>query len=824
MRTYSALIANVQQLRAHLKEIPTEKYSSFLVQIISTEPEPVVCNYAKQIQESIPECHIIGHSARHSIYDGQIVHLASLVAISCFEHTTITSACVAISNNPVSEAKEIVSQLELTSDSKSIISFSQHVSSLDFNLYQALGSLTNIPVSGGVAANVEDREEWVLFGTQTHQKTTVSVALHGDKLQVWRNAFSEWTPIGGPMRVTGAIGTRLISLDYQPAYSLYQARLAEGRTLTLEQMLSFPLKSSSGVVCCPREINSDSSIEMDNPLVIGDEVRICYNHPSLTLEQVRHDVTGLACHNPESIFIYNCESRLEFIEGVSEIQLFDQFESCCGSFCLGEFFRGESQQSLHHSMTYVAYSEDDSRSALAFEQKDDFPVSPLFHLISYTIDELNKTQRGMELKLAQQTEKLVSSYRLDKHTGLPNRVALQERLKAVREDEHIVTLKLSNFHQINEKYGYQVADELTRDLSDYFTDNLSDILWAASNKQLYYIGTAEWALVFSSDASNKEIQQDFAQFTDHVEHINFEPFGLPEVDYLSVSVSGGLASQRDFPGISGDELLLKSIDARRTGKARNTHIFNALDCSISALERQDKLDLMGVVSRAILNKRIITYSQPIFSAHTRQQASQECLVRIEDDGEIISPGRFLPIIEDTHLYTRLSRHMLESTIGYMADKEGWFSVNLSPQDMLSDKTLYLLEQSVAKMNDPYRLGIEVLESERIKDFGRMAEICAHFKQLGVRLLVDDFGSGYSNIDEIIRLEPDVIKLDGSLIKSIDQDLKQRQITGQLVKLCQVLNAKTVAEFVHNKEVCEIAEDLGVDYLQGFYLAEPRRLF
>jgi EAL domain-containing protein (putative c-di-GMP-specific phosphodiesterase class I) len=199
-------------------------------------------------------------------------------------------------------------------------------------------------------------------------------------------------------------------------------------------------------------------------------------------------------------------------------------------------------------------------------------------------------------------------------------------------------------------------------------------------------------------------------------------------------------------------------------------------------------------------------------------------VRIEDEGNIISPGRFLPIIEGTHLYTRLSRYMLSSTLSYMADKQDSFSINLSPQDMLSDKTLYLLEESIAKLNDPYRLGIEVLESEQIKDFGRMSEICGHFKSMGVRLMVDDFGSGYSNIDEIIRLEPDIIKLDGSLIKTIDRDAKQRQITGQLVQLCKVLNAKTVAEFVHNQEVCEIAEDLGVDYLQGFYLAEPSRLF
>jgi EAL domain-containing protein (putative c-di-GMP-specific phosphodiesterase class I) len=220
----------------------------------------------------------------------------------------------------------------------------------------------------------------------------------------------------------------------------------------------------------------------------------------------------------------------------------------------------------------------------------------------------------------------------------------------------------------------------------------------------------------------------------------------------------------------------------------------------------------------------LTYSQPIYCAKSLQQVSQECLVRIEDEGEIISPGRFLPIIEGTHLYTRLSRHMMSSTLDFMKDRTDAFSINLSPQDLLSDKTLYLLEEAVSKLNDPYRLGIEVLESEQIKDFSRMVEVCSHFKKLGVRLMVDDFGSGYSNVDEIIRLEPDIIKLDGSLIKNIDSDIKQREITGQLIKLCQVLNAKTVAEFVHNKPVCDIAIDLGVDYLQGFYLAEPKRLF
>ncbi|CAK2346640.1 hypothetical protein VCRA2134O163_290065 [Vibrio crassostreae] len=168
--------------------------------------------------------------------------------------------------------------------------------------------------------------------------------------------------------------------------------------------------------------------------------------------------------------------------------------------------------------------------------------------------------------------------------------------------------------------------------------------------------------------------------------------------------------------------------------------------------------------------------------------------------------------------------MIKSTIGYMADKQSSFSINLSPQDLLSDKTLEVLEAAISGMNDPTRLGLEVLESEQIKDYGRMIEVCDHFRALGARIIVDDFGSGYSNIDEIIKLEPQIIKLDGSLIRNIDKDQKQRNIASQLVRLCQVFNAKTVAEFVHNQQVCEIAEQMGVDYLQGYYFGEPKRLF
>tara|TARA_Y100001956_G_scaffold82613_1_gene104339 strand:+ start:3278 stop:5755 length:2478 start_codon:yes stop_codon:yes gene_type:complete len=825
MRTYSALVFDNQQLMTFINQLPSGKGSSNLVQILSTQPATIASRYAAYIKQQLPECEVIGHSTRHVIFESQIHHGGTLICVAQFDHTYFSSASIELNDEPEQDAQALIKKLELSDNSKAIISFAHVTNSWDYNLYQALGNCCDVPISGGLAASVDGRKEWLLHGVHTFHKAAVCVALHSDVLQAWRSAFSEWNTIGSPLCVTSATGTILHSINHQPAHLVYRDRLADGRDLSLEQMLSFPLQLSNQQICIPTAIYPDGSIEFDKPVELGDELQMCYNHPSLTLEQVRHDVRHLAQFNPQAIFIYNCESRLEFIEGMSEIKPFDKFESCNGSYCMGELFKDKQQDVLHHSMTYLALSEDPNRKPLTLsEETESFPISPLFHLIRYSIDELDETRIEMEQKLAKQTEKLINSYRVDKRTGLKNRIALQEALKTVDPDEHVITLKLSNFHQVNEKYGYQVADELIRDLSDHFVDRLSNRHGSVLIKSLYYIGTAEWAIVFHSQQSSDLIKQEFSQFADHIEHINFEPYGLPEVDYLSVSIIGGIASVADFPNVSGDELLLKAIDARRQGKVRNTHFMNARDCDTTMEEHKDRLSLMGSVSRAILNQRIITYSQPIFAAHSREQLSQECLVRIEDDGEIIAPGRFLPIIEGTHLYTRLSRYMMTSTLDYMADKTESFSINLSPQDMLSDRTLSILEQAVRKLNDPSRLGIEVLESEQIKDFGRMAEVCGHFKRMGVRILVDDFGSGYSNIDEIIRLEPDVIKLDGSLIKTIDIDNKQRQITGQLVQLCQVLNAKTVAEFVHNQQVCQIAEDLGVDYLQGFYLAEPTRLF
>ncbi|TOF21395.1 sensor domain-containing phosphodiesterase [Vibrio parahaemolyticus] len=742
MRAFSKRVHDVSQLNDFLVTSQLHPDKQYLVQILSTQSRECAVALAKAVLSMLPNAHVIGHSTRNVILDGDIFTSGCLINLIEFGQTTLTSAVQAYSFSPDIDGGELKRSLQLQSNSQVIISFAVQIERRDYPLYQTFAT-ENVRVSGGLAQTIEDGC-WVLYQNQTYDNAVVAVALHSDTLKTWTDAYSEWNPIGMPHKVTHAKGTRLYCLGERKALDVYKHYLADGHDVTINQLLSFPLyRETLGrkEVCTVTELHADGSMSFDRPWCLGDEVQFCYNHPSLTLEQVRHGVVELAMHQPEVVMIYNCASRLDFIDSSDEVQAFMDIAATFGSYCMGEIHGDIGQpEILHHSLTYLAMREGDEVQSLNLPKPQvSASISPLFSLIRNAIGDLNHMNAHMGYQLDRQTRKLQESYRRDSRTGLQNRVALQERLSHIDCDEHLLTLKLLNFSHINEKYGYRVGDQLLKDLSMHFTNRLRKRLGMPAALQLYSIGVGEWAFVFKAEQSSETIKQHFTRFADAVEQTNFEPLGLREIDYLSISLCGGLVSRRDFPSASPDELLLKGIEARRSGVRSNTH-------------------------------------------------------------------------------------MIRSTLHYMRDKKGDFSINLSPQDLLSDKTLMLLEHEISQLNDSTRIGLEVLESEQIKDYGRMIEVCSHFRKLGARIIVDDFGSGYSNIDEILKLEPEVIKLDGSLIRDIDKDLKQRKIASQLVRLCQVFNAETVAEFVHNREVCKIAQDMGVDYLQGYYLGEPTRLF
>jgi EAL domain-containing protein (putative c-di-GMP-specific phosphodiesterase class I) len=151
-----------------------------------------------------------------------------------------------------------------------------------------------------------------------------------------------------------------------------------------------------------------------------------------------------------------------------------------------------------------------------------------------------------------------------------------------------------------------------------------------------------------------------------------------------------------------------------------------------------------------------------------------------------------------------------------------FSINLTLSDILDeDMNRFIMRKLKDNPESAKNLVFEILESEGIENYKDVMIFIEEVKDIGCKIAIDDFGSGYSNFEHILRLDVDYIKIDASLIKNLDKDVNAQIITRTIANFARKLGLKTISEYVHSKEVYEKAVGLGVDYSQGFYFGEPK---
>ncbi len=142
------------------------------------------------------------------------------------------------------------------------------------------------------------------------------------------------------------------------------------------------------------------------------------------------------------------------------------------------------------------------------------------------------------------------------------------------------------------------------------------------------------------------------------------------------------------------------------------------------------------------------------------------------------------------------------------------------EDILNRETMKFLQDQIEIYQIGGQLILEIVESEGIENYEQVSRFITWMQGMGCRIAIDDFGTGYSNFDYLMRLNVDIIKIDGSIIRNIDQDRNAQVVTELVVSFAQRLGIETIAEFVHSKEVLDTVTDMQIDYSQGFYLAEP----
>lgn len=396
----------------------------------------------------------------------------------------------------------------------------------------------------------------------------------------------------------------------------------------------------------------------------------------------------------------------------------------------------------------------------------------------------------------------------DTLTGLPNRKTLLENIQR-KKYVAILLLNIDNFKETNDLYGQEMGDKVLQEVAKSLHIIINEY---ALN--LYKMHSDEYALALTKYIKVEEFNSMCQTILDRLHAVNYE------IDGITVFITFSMGADICFD--EGCDLVGRADMALKTAKKRGYTFVKYHDSLHIKEEYHNNIYWSKKLKNAINNNRFELYYQGIHEAKTQNIYEYEALIRIQDeDGSTISPGKFLEIAKKSHLYSYITTFVIQAIFKQLLATPHRYSINLSIDDILDPKTQNMIYEHLAEYPVGDRLIFELLEGEGIENYTEVSAFITHVKEYGCKVAVDDFGTGYSNFAHIMKLNVDFIKIDGSLIKRLDIDLSAQDIVRTIVEFAHRLNIKTVAEFVSSKDLYDECFELGIDYIQGYYLSEPR---
>ncbi len=212
--------------------------------------------------------------------------------------------------------------------------------------------------------------------------------------------------------------------------------------------------------------------------------------------------------------------------------------------------------------------------------------------------------------------------------------------------------------------------------------------------------------------------------------------------------------------------------------------------------------------------------QPIIECATGGTSYYECLLRIpNNDGELVSAGPAILLAEKYGIINCVDRAVIKMAAKELSSaKDLKLSVNISNIGLLDDRLLVEIEEALQDYNIASRLIIEITETSVNEDFKKTSHFVNIVRNLGCKIAIDDFGAGSTSFGQLKRIRFDILKIDGSLIRDIDNNPYNRFLVELLVKIAEEVGAKTVAEFVENGSTAKFLLDSKVDYMQGNFFS------
>ncbi len=372
----------------------------------------------------------------------------------------------------------------------------------------------------------------------------------------------------------------------------------------------------------------------------------------------------------------------------------------------------------------------------------------------------------------------------------------------------LFTTDINNFKLYEAIYGEEKSEALLMMAADELKKQLQTTLGTAG-----YLGDDYFCCMFATERDTREVveivQKTIQQLADATMGFS-ESVGIYEITDRSEHIENMY-----------DKSLL-ALNTVRYNHKENIAVFRPN----MFMSKDREAEMIRDIQRGIQAGEFTFYTQPVVDISCGKPVSMEALVRWVKDGHVISPGEYIPLLERSGYVVMLDQYIWERVFERqraMLD-QGVETITCSVNVSRIDFELIDVAQLFASLKEKYRIdpqmiGIEVTESAYVDNYDRVQKTVSRLHELGFRIYLDDFGSGYSNLNSLSDMKLDILKLDMKFVQGKDEQ-KTIKIMESIINMAHLLNLPVVCEGVETEAQLRMVKALGIYYVQGYYYYRP----
>lgn len=813
MKVYNHLYRDKRKFNFFLNGTGLDREKRALVRIHSSvHSAEEMSLLAGEVKELLPNANIIGCSTPGVICDGKIIKDSCLVSIATFDRCDIETFYSDAAENEKELCTRLSEQL-VRGRNGFMLLFLPASYTKGIKLVELMNRrLPGVQILGGAAGFKRKKHNaFVLEGVRTSGRAVAAAFVSSEQLLVYENFVCGADISGQSHSVTRTHKSRILRVDGQSGAEWYSGLLDKSE-LEKDSDLSllFPIIREGEVripVFVDYERSREGGLKLSCELPKGSEIYSGYFNPQKTLEEMREVYHDIKHYASEILFAYDCQSRMIVMHSCAKWET-EQFSSTniSGALLSGEIVR-QGDKNYYANFTFaIACLSENTDAHIPLRSRDLNDPSAIaqnnIKAVNYLLASSNKQ---LNEQLEDQRDKLKNSLLRNEALGLDNQFCY------LYDREHIGLDKIAMYDLTNEKMVklFVGRKEIFDELKTVYADVSEVLKKRVGEKNLHIYSYEALSLLIAADSTigTKEFE-NIAQET--LEHLNNITLNDVQLSYQCAVVG------------NEKEPLHKAETALQFGAERNITFVRYDRISDSILDTTEEIHILQVIRDALAEERVIPYFQGIYDNSEKRFGLYESLMRIADkDGKIYYPDKFLPVAKKYNLYEMLSVVMVKKVMQMFVDSDVRVSVNLNVRDLYDREMIKVIFSYLDKAAHPENFVFELVESEAVTDYCYLKQFADKIHEKKAKIAIDDFGSGFSNLMHILRIDADFLKIDGEIIRMICDDEKSMQFVSILSSWCSTQETQVIAEYVENPEIQKNIENMGISFSQGYLFSKPQ---